>query len=117
MPPLFESLPGCTASGHRFYDPPVIDWLTDVPTDKIAAMRAFLDGWYADVPPVEPEELDGYFREIADRVNDCRFGDCTHRSEPGCAVRGAVEQGKIAQSRYQSYLQLRAELEEAYAIH
>jgi ribosome biogenesis GTPase len=82
-------------------------------------------GYVADTPgirtltvwDVEPEELDGYFREIADRVNDCRFGDCTHRTEPGCAVREAVEQGEIAQTRYQSYLQLRAELDEAYAIH
>lgn len=95
-------------------------------TTRDSELVKLADGGYvADTPgirtltvwDVEPEELDGYFREIADRVIDCRFGDCTHRSEPGCAVREAVEQGEIAQARYQSYLQLRAELEEAYAIH
>lgn len=82
-------------------------------------------GYVADTPgirtltiwDVEPEELDGYFREIAERVGQCRFGDCLHRDEPGCAVRQAVERGEIAQSRYKSYLILRAELEEAYALH
>lgn len=81
-------------------------------------------GYVADTPgirnltiwDVEPEELDGYFREIANRINDCRFGDCTHRNEPGCAVRKAVESGEIAQGRYKSYLHLRAEIEEAYAL-
>jgi ribosome biogenesis GTPase len=64
---------------------------------------------------VEPEELDAYFREIEPLVVKCRFGDCTHRSEPGCAVRAAVERGEISKARYQSYLSLREELEEAYA--
>lgn len=64
---------------------------------------------------VEPEELDAYFREIEPLVTECRFGDCTHRNEPGCAVRAAVENGEISKSRYQSYLSLREELEEAYA--
>lgn len=65
---------------------------------------------------VEPEELDAYFREIEPLVVECRFGDCTHRSEPGCAVRAAVERGEISKARYQSYLSLREELEQAFAI-
>jgi ribosome biogenesis GTPase len=64
---------------------------------------------------VEPEELDAYFREIEPLVVECRFGDCTHRNEPGCAVRAAVENGNISKARYQSYLSLREELEQAYA--
>jgi ribosome biogenesis GTPase len=65
---------------------------------------------------IEPEELDAYFREIAPLVEKCRFGDCAHHNEPGCAVRKAVEQGEIGRSRYQSYVKLREELEDAYAL-
>lgn len=58
---------------------------------------------------VEPEELDGYFREISPLVAHCQFNNCTHRTEPGCAVRKAVEEGKIHPERYRSYLRLRFE--------
>jgi ribosome biogenesis GTPase / thiamine phosphate phosphatase len=57
---------------------------------------------------VEPEELDGYFVDIKPFVGSCEFGDCTHLTEPGCAVRRAVENGQIAPSRYESYRRLRA---------
>ncbi len=81
-------------------------------------------GYLADTPglraitvwDVEPEEVDAYFREIAPLVAECRFGDCTHRTEPGCAVIAGVLAGRIAKSRYQSYVRLRAELVEAYAL-
>ncbi len=73
-------------------------------------------GYVADTPgirslglwDVEPEELDAYFVEIKPYVGSCEFGDCTHVSEPGCAVRRAVERGEIAPSRYDSYRRLRA---------
>jgi ribosome biogenesis GTPase len=72
-------------------------------------------GYVADTPgirslglwDIEPEELDGYFREIEPLVAQCEFSDCTHQHEPGCAVRAAVERGEIAASRYDSYLRLR----------
>lgn len=78
-------------------------------------------GYLADTPgirtlniwDVEPEELDAYFREIAPLVAECRFADCSHRNEPGCAVRTAVADGKISHSRYQSYCSLREEMEAA----
>lgn len=81
-------------------------------------------GYLADTPgirqltvwDVEPEELDGYFRDIEPFVARCRFRDCTHRSEPGCAVRAAVERDEISRARYQTYLSLREELEQAYAL-
>lgn len=81
-------------------------------------------GYLADTPgmrtlsvwDVEPEELDAYFREIAAHVAQCRFGDCTHFNEPGCAVRAAVDRGEISRERYESYKALRTELEEAYAL-
>lgn len=76
-------------------------------------------GYVADTPGIralalfdlEPEEVDAYFREIAPLVAHCRFSDCTHKHEPGCAVRAAVKKGQIHPSRYDSYLRLRAEHE------
>jgi ribosome biogenesis GTPase len=49
-------------------------------------------------------EVSHYFKEIFKHGAYCRFDNCTHRSEPGCAVREAVENHFIAPSRYQSYL-------------
>ena len=57
------------------------------------------------------EHLDECFREFRQHITACRFGNCTHRVEPGCAVRAAVEQGAISGERYDSYLKLREELE------
>lgn len=79
-------------------------------------------GYVADTPgirtlapwDVEPEELDGYFREFSVHIPACQFRDCTHSSEPGCGVRAAVEAGQIAPERYDSYLRLRDELESQY---
>lgn len=72
-------------------------------------------GYIADVPglrtlalwDIEAEELDAYFKEIAPLVPDCMFNDCSHSHEPGCAVRKAVDEGKIHAGRYDSYLRLR----------
>lgn len=77
-------------------------------------------GYVADTPglkafslwDVEPEELDGYFPEMRDLVAACAFNDCTHLREPGCAIRQAVDEGRIHPERYQSYVRLRLELEE-----
>ncbi len=73
-------------------------------------------GYVADAPgwkslalwDTEPEEIDAYFPEIAPLVADCQFSDCTHIHEPGCAVRLALETGKVHPERYESYLRLRA---------
>jgi ribosome biogenesis GTPase len=73
-------------------------------------------GYVADMPGMrslalwdtEPEELDGYFPELAALVAACQFNDCHHKSEPGCAVRAAVEAGRVHPQRYDSYLRLRA---------
>jgi ribosome biogenesis GTPase len=72
-------------------------------------------GWLADLPgirslglwDIQPEELDGYFREFKGLVQDCQFNDCTHHNEPGCAIRKAVEDGRIHPGRYDSYIRLR----------
>jgi len=62
---------------------------------------------------LDARELDRCFPEMRPLLEQCRFGDCTHRVEPGCAVQGGVESGAMSQARYESYLKLRAELEEA----
>jgi ribosome biogenesis GTPase len=54
----------------------------------------------------ERAQVAHYFPEIFRISNDCRFNNCTHTHEPGCAVRGAVESGEIALSRYTSYLSI-----------
>ena len=56
---------------------------------------------------IEKEELTSYFKEIFHFSKDCRFSNCTHTHEPGCAVIKAVEDHFIAASRYQSYLSAR----------
>lgn len=53
---------------------------------------------------IPKEELETTFPEFAPCIPQCRFTGCSHRSEPGCAVREAVEQGKISRTRYGSYL-------------
>jgi ribosome biogenesis GTPase / thiamine phosphate phosphatase len=73
-------------------------------------------GYVADTPgwkslalwDTEPEEIDGYFPELRERVPYCQFSDCTHIHEPGCAVLAALEQGEVHPERYESYLRLRA---------
>lgn len=55
---------------------------------------------------IEPEELTSYFKEIFDFSKDCKFNNCTHTHEPGCAVIQAVENHYISASRYQSYLNM-----------
>lgn len=55
---------------------------------------------------MEREEVSHYFREIFRISDDCRFGNCTHTHEPGCAVLQAVAEGRIAESRYTSYLSM-----------
>ena len=61
---------------------------------------------------IEPEELTSYFKDIFHFSKDCRFSNCTHTHEPGCAVLKAVEDHYIAQSRYQSYLSMLADKDE-----
>jgi ribosome biogenesis GTPase len=73
-------------------------------------------GYVADTPgwkslalwDTEPEEIDGYFPELRERVAHCQFSDCSHSHEPGCAVLAAVAAGEVHPDRYDSYLRLRA---------
>ncbi len=75
-------------------------------------------GWLVDTPGfsevglwgIEPRELARCFPDFRAALERCRFPDCSHRREPGCAVRGAVEAGAVQADRYQSYLALLEEL-------
>ena len=89
----------------------------DVRRDDVRCTK----GWIIDTPGIKgfgsvdmsKEEVSHYFREIFRISRDCRFGNCTHTNEPGCAVIEAVEHGEIAMSRYESYLSLLGDCDEA----
>ena len=53
-----------------------------------------------------PNELSHFFPEMRSRLHNCRFANCTHRHEPGCAIKEAVEEGAISAERYQNYLNI-----------
>lgn len=75
-------------------------------------------GWVVDAPGVrefhltdiELAEVSHYFPEMLERLHDCRFNNCLHINEPGCAVLEELENGGIAESRYSSYLFMLEEL-------
>jgi len=55
---------------------------------------------------IEKQELSHFFPEMRELLNQCRFHNCRHINEPGCAVLAALEAGKIEPSRYESYLSI-----------
>ncbi len=61
----------------------------------------------------DEDALRGAFADIEDLAQTCKFRDCAHESEPGCAVRGAVESGTLDEARFHSYLKLKGELAHA----
>ena len=83
-------------------------------TTTFSEMIALGKGWLIDTPGIkgfgtfdmDPEEITSYFKEIFHFSKDCRFSNCTHTHEPGCAVLKALEDHYIAESRYQSYLSM-----------
>ena len=88
---------------------------TGMHTTTFSEMLPLPDGGYIiDTPGIkgfgtfdmEPEELTSYFREIFHFSKECRFSNCTHTHEPGCAVLRALDEHYIAASRYQSYLSM-----------
>jgi ribosome biogenesis GTPase len=78
------------------------------------------DSYIVDTPGVkgfgtfdmEVEEISHYFVEFFELSKDCKYGNCTHTHEPGCAVLAALERGELAPSRYQSYLSMLEDKEE-----
>jgi len=90
-------------------------------TTTFSEMIELTDGGYLiDTPGIkgfgtiemEGAEISHYFPEIFKVAADCRFGNCTHRQEPGCAVLDALQKGRINESRYKSYINILADKEE-----
>ena len=86
-------------------------------TRHVELFRLGEDSYVADTPgfasfeiemmkPIAKENLQFDFPDFADYIGKCRFPDCSHRKEPGCAVRDGVEAGTLVESRYRSYLRL-----------
>lgn len=79
------------------------------------------NGWIIDTPGVkgfgvfdmDKYELPHYFPEMFELSSQCRYGDCSHTNEPGCAVLEAIKKGDIAVSRYESYLSILEEFEQS----
>ena len=90
-------------------------------TTTFSEMYFLEDGALIDTPGIKgfgsvdmtKEEVSHYFRDIFAVSRDCRFGNCTHTNEPGCAVQEALIKGSIAISRYESYLSLLGDFDEA----
>ncbi len=80
----------------------------------------FLDAHIIDTPGIREfglvdiprQELSHYFPEMRSRLNDCQFNNCLHINEPGCAIKKALEEGKISLDRYVSYGMMLESIEE-----
>lgn len=89
-------------------------------TQAVMYPLAHLDGYVIDTPGIkdmgllglETDDLLDFYPDIAEIVPHCRFSDCRHESEPGCAVRDGVENGRIAPWRFDNYVKLYARLEQ-----
>lgn len=88
--------------------------LTGMHTTTYSEMFPFNGGYVIDTPgikgfgtvDIEASEVGHFFPEIFKEAEKCRFSDCTHTKEPGCAVIKAVEEHRISNSRYCSYLSI-----------
>ena len=87
-------------------------------TTRAELMPLPFGGFVVDTPglkefglwDISPEDLQGAFPEITNNLGRCHFSNCSHRHEPQCSVRDAVEQGLFDQGRYHSYCQLSEEI-------
>ncbi len=87
-------------------------------TRHVELLAAGGDTYLVDTPgftslylmDMEAEELRHYYPEFEKHEGKCRFGGCVHRKEPGCAVREALEAGKISRIRYENYCELYEEI-------
>lgn len=83
-------------------------------TTTVSLLRLPWGGYLVDTPGIRefglwkmaPSDLGVWFREFAEHIDRCRFNDCLHENEPGCAVKSAVQSGAIRPWRYESYLRI-----------
>ena len=84
------------------YDLPLLNaYIIDTP-----GIREF---GLVDIPK---QELSHYFPEMRARLNDCQFNNCLHINEPGCAIKKALNEGKLSLDRYVSYCMMLDSIEE-----
>lgn len=84
-------------------------------------IRINSDGWVVDTPgfssldlgEIDSEELSDFFPEFSEYMAECRFVSCSHVNEPDCMVKEALEEGKIALSRYENYKTFLKEIKES----
>ncbi|QUH26221.1 ribosome small subunit-dependent GTPase A [Serpentinicella alkaliphila] len=84
-------------------------------------IRINSDGWVVDTPgfssldlgEIDSEELSDFFPEFREYMTECRFVSCSHVNEPDCMVKEALEEGKIALSRYENYKTFLKEIKES----
>lgn len=89
-------------------------------TTRHVELLPLFGGWIADTPgfssldfeDMHADELKNYYPDFQKQATDCKFAACVHVDEPQCAVRQAVEEGIIPQSRYDYYLRMYHELKE-----
>ncbi len=96
-------------------------WGKGMHTTTFASMHEiFPNAFIIDTPgikefqmlQIEPEEVAGYFKDIKSFSEDCQFNNCLHQNEPHCAVKNAVENLKIAATRYENYLNIIQDISE-----
>jgi len=83
-------------------------------TTEVSLVRLPGGGYVVDTPGfreftvwgVEPEDIGSYYPEFLPYAANCKFNNCLHRGDPGCAVRKAVEGGQVSPLRYHSYLKI-----------
>lgn len=89
-------------------------------TTTVSLLRLPWGGYLVDTPGIrafglwnmEPPDVGYWFREFRERMSDCRFHNCMHLKEPGCAIKDAVETGAVVRWRYDSYLRILKGLKE-----
>ena len=94
-------------------------------TSRVNMFRLFEDGWVADTPglkdlglaDVTKKNLHRYFPEFANFEDGCQFSNCVHVDEPSCGVKQALEENKIAEFRYQNYLNIYKDLKKDLIVY
>ena len=93
-------------------------------TTRVAELLPYEGGYIVDTPgfsalemtELSVTDLPHYFPEFRNYEGTCRFSPCSHTHEPGCAVKAAVEEGRIARERYDAYEQILQEVKEAQML-